>query len=589
MRYYLSILKCLILFVLIGCTNKHSLLLNSRMILKKLFGRRPVTYNLYILIFACCLSFNSFAELTKVTLHIPGQSSYRFAGYIAAIEKGYYQAVGIEVKLKIISENTKGYPSASSIEEPPHFVVGSTQLLLDNNKGSSYVVLANFLQKNIFIFLTSKNTDITSFFNIGNAPISFGEPNAQGMFSSQLIQASVALKAVGIDARGLNNQPASWDEKALVEKKTWLIPSLLTTGPYFLERQMIEPRIIKAEEYGLSLYDDVLYSNRQFIVNNPKLVADFIDATIKGWHFSLAYPQDLIAILLSKYQSVDSVFDKDFLNQEALIIEQLIQHELVEIGHVNVEKWQKIARLFYELKLIEDQNIDVAMYLHKIPEREHRIISVTNITITYAVLLSIFCGYFYYDKKKYKKVILQQKSEGKRLRKFAETDSLTALDNRHKLNITLDELHQEVVNLKIEYCLIIIDIDKFKEFNDLYGHLAGDAVLVSLAKRTEQILRVYDSFARFGGEEFVITLPNTSRAIGLTIAHRILEANRKNQVHYDTEILSYTVSIGVASSHPTDKTSLDILARADKYLYQAKDKGRDRVCSFDSYQQPKDQ
>ena len=163
------------------------------------------------------------------------------------------------------------------------------------------------------------------------------------------------------------------------------------------------------------------------------------------------------------------------------------------------------------------------------------------------------------------------------LRRDAETDSLTGLFNRRFLLATLEAEIIEAGTRKKPLSLLILDVDHFKRFNDAYGHLEGDRVLVSLANVLFDHLREKDSPCRYGGEEFVVVLPNTGLPHALAAAERIRTAF--SELVFDPESgekIGVTVSIGAAELHPRDGAQ-DLIRRADNALYQAKNSGRNRV------------
>jgi diguanylate cyclase (GGDEF)-like protein len=128
----------------------------------------------------------------------------------------------------------------------------------------------------------------------------------------------------------------------------------------------------------------------------------------------------------------------------------------------------------------------------------------------------------------------------------------------------------------------MIDIDFFKRYNDNYGHWVGDVCLKKVAESlAESVNRPGDLVARYGGEEFVIILPGTDTAGALTIAEQFRQHIENLQIpHGFSDSSSYvTVSIGLACVTPTEEIqSAELLEQADKMLYQAKEKGRNRVC-----------
>ncbi|WP_232478123.1 sensor domain-containing diguanylate cyclase [Caballeronia calidae] len=166
------------------------------------------------------------------------------------------------------------------------------------------------------------------------------------------------------------------------------------------------------------------------------------------------------------------------------------------------------------------------------------------------------------------------------LQRLAVTDSLTGLANRHRLGEVLDEEWRRAKCLRRVLSLLFVDIDRFKSYNDLYGHPAGDDVLVHVARCiTNGIRRPADTAARYGGEEFVVVLPDTSAAGAAEIAERIRSAIYACGIeHEGSEYGCVTASIGMVSWDPGMNGELNAAIRAaDEALYDAKAAGRNRV------------
>ncbi len=162
---------------------------------------------------------------------------------------------------------------------------------------------------------------------------------------------------------------------------------------------------------------------------------------------------------------------------------------------------------------------------------------------------------------------------------LAITDPLTGLYNRRYMEGHVSTLVLQAANRGKEISLIILDIDYFKAVNDTYGHDVGDAVLKELSKRILQNIRGIDLACRFGGEEFVLVMPDTDLSFAFLVAERIRQriASRPFELGLDTGPLDITCSVGVASLEKPDDTPEKILKRADQALYRAKSDGRNRV------------
>lgn len=162
---------------------------------------------------------------------------------------------------------------------------------------------------------------------------------------------------------------------------------------------------------------------------------------------------------------------------------------------------------------------------------------------------------------------------------MAVTDGLTGLYNRHYLNAHLDNMVRQAVANNKNLALMMMDMDHFKQVNDTHGHDAGDMVLKQLAQVIISAARSTDLAARFGGEEFVVLMPETDPQAALAAANRMRELVEKTPFPINTagKTISRTISIGVASLQSDGDSADGLLKRADEALYSAKHSGRNMV------------
>ncbi|MFP3036287.1 MAG: PleD family two-component system response regulator [Wolbachia sp.] len=159
-------------------------------------------------------------------------------------------------------------------------------------------------------------------------------------------------------------------------------------------------------------------------------------------------------------------------------------------------------------------------------------------------------------------------------------DPLTNCYNRRYFDVHLKNIVKDSVEKDRRLSLIILDIDYFKVVNDDFGHSAGDELLKQMQKRISENIRVTDLLARFGGEEFVIVMPDTNISDAYTVAERIREiiATEPFVLSGENTTHSVTVSIGIAEMQKSDLDNIKkFIVRADRYLYKAKNSGRNRV------------
>ena len=168
-----------------------------------------------------------------------------------------------------------------------------------------------------------------------------------------------------------------------------------------------------------------------------------------------------------------------------------------------------------------------------------------------------------------------------RAKLLSETDELTGLYNTRGFAIVADRLFGQAQRYKRAVSILMVDSDNLKTVNDAHGHEAGNRLLRQLAERIQAELRYTDVPARYGGDEFVVLLPETPSKGAADVAERIRESMAAIPLVCDGTAVRSTVSIGVAS-FPEDGNSMDaIIARADRALYKAKNEGRNRVLCFE--------
>ena len=170
-----------------------------------------------------------------------------------------------------------------------------------------------------------------------------------------------------------------------------------------------------------------------------------------------------------------------------------------------------------------------------------------------------------------KNIILE--AANMRLADLATIDGLTGLKNHRAFQERLEQEWMKAVRYQIPFSILLLDVDQFKQYNDTFGHPAGDEVLRQVGQTLQNCARDTDYVARYGGEEFVVILPHTDSVGACTLAERYRAAVSEVQWPHR----SVTVSIGVAARLPSTPSQAALLEQADQALYQSKEQGRNRV------------
>lgn len=173
--------------------------------------------------------------------------------------------------------------------------------------------------------------------------------------------------------------------------------------------------------------------------------------------------------------------------------------------------------------------------------------------------------------------ITPQKQAAAALLEMARYDSLTGAANRRYFFERAQQEFARARRRQAALSVVSFDIDGFKQINERYGHAAGDEVLKSLCAHSQSLLREAELFARIGGGEFAILMPDTSLHGAAHLAERLLRATAQSRLRYKEQDIGLSISMGVTTLKPSDQSIEDCLRRSDHAMYRAKQNGRNRV------------
>ena len=206
------------------------------------------------------------------------------------------------------------------------------------------------------------------------------------------------------------------------------------------------------------------------------------------------------------------------------------------------------------------------------------LVSITPEILSYFALTNLIFGYLIYALLLYGYEMSRSHSF-QALEKLSQTDALTAIHNRMKTNALLHQTLERAKRYDEHFALAMIDIDHFKKVNDTYGHQVGDDILIEFTQLIQTHIRSSDIFGRWGGEEFLLLLPNTDCSTATAIIEKLL----KKVEQYPFSIsFSNTASFGLVS-YNGQASVLELINQADKALYEAKKYGRNCVFASIDY------
>ena len=517
--------------------------------------------------------------LTEVSLQLQWHHQFQFAGYYAAVEKGYYAEQGLRVEIRAGGYNAQGQavrPVEEVVFERADFGSTRADLLMHHSLGLPVVVIANIMQHSPLVFLTLADYGFDHLENIGDRPVSLNLP--EKLQPKRIdVETLLSLRLAGVKVESLNNSMPTWDLNDLLTGKTELMPAYETDQPFFVKKAGKWPVVIKPIDYGLDFYGDLLFTRHSLLEQKPDLVEAFKQASLRGWKYALEHPQEIVRLIVAKYPTRSKEYDEQFLLYEAKVLQDYLEPELVDIGYISRSRWERIAQLYKELGLIRDYDLNSFLYSQDFDHIWGKLRYWLLVGLLGLVLAGLLVSYQLHVNLRLKTEIRGRKQAELRLREEADNDHLTGLDNRRKFQRDSRREFIHARRYQQPLTMVIFDIDFFKIINDKYGHPGGDKVLIELARETRPLLRESDMLARIGGEEFAVILPQTDASSVQSFYERLLKTNHDNAVEYQGSTIRYSISIGVAQLDSNDQECDDLLRRCDKALYAAKQGGRNCI------------
>ena len=543
----------------------------SNFIVKKTTGYRCRLFVSAFLLLTFCsnLVVNSDTliptKLESVRFQLRWHHQFQFAGYYAAKEQGFYRDAGFDVAL--VAGSPELQPVNEVLAGRAEFAVGNSEVLLARLQGKPLVALAVVFQHSPSVLLTLKKSLITAPQElIGKRVMSVGGEADASFFAMFHNQA--------VDTGEVDFINSSYRIEDLVEGKTDAFNSYLTNEPYYLESLGLEYNIINPRDYGVDFYSDIIFTTDAQARRNPERTERFKQATLRGWEYALANPEQLIQLIHEKYNQQRAL---NHLRFEALSVRSLILPELIEVGYINPQRMDSMARVFVKLGMAGSvDNLEGFIFERqdKLSEDVISLLIAILIFLVAALLVALLLALFNH---RLQNEVKERRFVEEKLTQLADTDYLTQLLNRRAFATRFNEELVRANRYGDVFSILLIDLDLFKNINDQYGHEAGDRVLLSVARLLERDTRETDVCGRFGGEEFILLLPKTPISEAGIYARRLCKEIRDQAILLRSgEVVGITASIGVAEWLPADKGETTII-RADKALYDAKSKGRDQV------------
>lgn len=278
------------------------------------------------------------APLDKITLQLKWRHQFQFAGYYAADAQGYFREAGLDVQ--IVEAQPGEEPMLAVVEGRAEFGVGTTDLLLMRDKGVPVVVLANFFQHSPVALMVRKDSGIRNIHELAKGRLMI-EPH-----SAELI---AYLTDEGISVDKLKLVEHDFDTAGLIDGTVDAMSVYISDEPFALKRRGVEYLIFQPIEAGIDFYGDNLFTMREQVERHPERVRRFVEASVRGWQYAMAHPEEIAALIAKRYGDRKSV---EWLAFEAEQMQPLVNADIIAVGYVNPGRWERIAERYAGFAMI---------------------------------------------------------------------------------------------------------------------------------------------------------------------------------------------------------------------------------------------
>lgn len=522
-----------------------------------------------------CTADTTSADDIPARLQLKWRHQFQFAGFYTALEKGYYRKAGLAVTIIPATPGTD--PVETVLKGGADFGVASSELVLRYARGDPVVVLASIFQHSPLTLFVRRDAGINSVRDLAGRKVALAPWETE-------IFAYLQRERVSVGRLQLVQHDYSVD--TLVQGHVDALAGYETDESYYLQQSGGRYQQFSPRSSGVDFYGDTLFTTRSMVARHPDRVEAFRVASLRGWEYALAHQEEISALIHEKY-APDLPVEK--LRFEAERMMPLVRSDLVEIGHTHVRRWQHIFAVYRELGLAPaGADIDIRGVIYQPPQPTDLRWLLWVLAAGALVLSTVtwIARRFYRVSKRLRQQLDENQRLQDELRALSVTDPLTGLHNRRHFDTVLATEWERARRDHSPLAVLFIDVDHFKSYNDDHGHRAGDDCLTAVGAAVGQSLqRPADLAARYGGDEFVVLLPDTYTDGGLDVARRVLAAIAALGIPYGASPFGrITSSIGVAHLAPGPSYApQELLERADRALYAAKQAGRNRVMAAPTY------
>lgn len=376
--------------------------------------------------------------LETVTLQLKWSHAFQFAGYYAAQEKGYYREAGLDVAIE--EAHPGDDPLKVVLDGKAQYGVGTSSLLLARNAGQPVVVLAALFQHSPVVLLARREGPVQGIHDMAGKRL---------MIEPQSDELLAYLKQEGVPLDSVTLVEHSFQPQDLIDGKADAISAYVTNEPYFLDSMGFEYHTYTPRAAGIDFYGDNLFTTENELRKHPARVKAFREASLRGWQYAMAHPEEIADLILDKYSQQHP---RAFYLFEASRMVPLFRADLVEIGYMSLGRWRHIADTYAELGLMpRDFVLDGFVYKAE-SERDLTWLYLAGIVIA---IVSAVALYIYRINRRLTLALITSKRDHEQLRLSEERHRLLA-DNATDVIWTM--------NLDGQFTYVSPSVEKLRGF-----------------------------------------------------------------------------------------------------------------------------
>ncbi len=328
------------------------------------------------------------SENQKVSIQLLWKHQFEFAGFYVAKEKGFYADAGMDVAIK---EYDFGTNIAKDVSEgKSDFGVDSSSLILDKIQGLDVYLLMPILQTSPFVLMTKKRDDLKTVADLKGKKIMF-TPNQVTMASLNAM-----FKVNHISNSDFINQKHSFKIQDLIDDKTDAMSVYLSNEPYYMIEKGLQYSILNPSDFGFDFYDNILFTSKRLLQQDPQLVEKFYKATKKGWEYAYNNPQEASKIIFDKYNTQNKSIEH--LMFEAKELQKMSHFGLREYGKFKPAIISQIVQT-YNLLDISKSSVDIQELVYPDAMYVENSIDYALLWKILAVIIVLFVGLYYWNRK----------------------------------------------------------------------------------------------------------------------------------------------------------------------------------------------